>query len=89
MQWLDRAAAGTQEVFVCGGGAHNAGLMQELAYCLQRPVHATDALGVPAQQVEALAFAWLAHAFMTGKPAGLPSVTGARGARILGALYPA
>jgi len=86
---IDRAAAGTQEVFVCGGGAHNAGLMQELAYCLQRPVRPTDALGVPAQQVEALAFAWLAHTFMMGKPAGLPSVTGARGPRILGALYPA
>jgi len=86
---IDAAAAGTQEVFVCGGGAYNAGLMQELAYCLQRPVQATDALGVPAQQVEALAFAWLAQAFVTGQPAGLPSVTGARGARLLGALYPA
>ncbi|EHK65739.1 anhydro-N-acetylmuramic acid kinase [Achromobacter arsenitoxydans] len=86
---IDRAAAGTQEVFVCGGGARNAGLMQELAYCLQRPVHATDTLGVPAQQVEALAFAWLAQAFVERRPAGLPAVTGARGARILGALYPA
>ena len=86
---IDAAGDDVSELYVCGGGAHNAGLMQELAYCLQRPVHATDALGVPAQQVEALAFAWLAHAFMTGKPAGLPSVTGARGARILGALYPA
>ncbi|UIP23921.1 anhydro-N-acetylmuramic acid kinase [Achromobacter deleyi] len=86
---IDAAAAGTQEVFVCGGGAHNAGLMRELAYCLQRPVQPTDALGVPAQQVEALAFAWLAQAFVARKPAGLPAVTGARGARILGALYPA
>lgn len=86
---IDAAAGGTQEVFVCGGGAYNAGLMRELAYCLQRPVQATDALGVPAQQVEALAFAWLAQAFVERKPAGLPAVTGARGARILGALYPA
>ena len=86
---IDAAAAGTQEVFVCGGGAYNAGLMRELAYCLQRPVQPTDALGVPAQQVEALAFAWLAHAFVERRPAGLPAVTGARGARILGALYPA
>jgi anhydro-N-acetylmuramic acid kinase len=86
---IDAAAAGTQEVFVCGGGAHNAGLMRELAYCLQRPVQPTDALGVPAQQVEALAFAWLAQAFVERRPAGLPAVTGARGARILGALYPA
>ncbi|HEY9272088.1 anhydro-N-acetylmuramic acid kinase [Achromobacter sp.] len=86
---VDAAAAGTQEVFVCGGGARNPGLMRELAYCLQRPVRATDALGVPAQEVEALAFAWLAQAFVQRRPAGLPAVTGARGARILGALYPA
>ncbi|ADP14024.1 anhydro-N-acetylmuramic acid kinase [Achromobacter xylosoxidans A8] len=86
---VDAAAAGTQEVFVCGGGARNPGLMRELAYCLQRPVRATDALGVPAQEVEALAFAWLAQAFVQRRPAGLPAVTGARGPRILGALYPA
>lgn len=86
---IDAAAASTQEVFVCGGGARNTGLMRELAYCLQRPVRATDALGVPAQEVEALAFAWLAQAFMQRRPAGLPAVTGARGPRILGALYPA
>lgn len=86
---VDASAAGTQEVFVCGGGAHNPGLMRELAYCLHRPVRATDALGVPAQEVEALAFAWLAQAFVQRRPAGLPTVTGARGPRILGALYPA
>jgi len=86
---VDAAAAGTQEVFVCGGGARNPGLMRELAYCLQRPVRATDVLGVPAQEVEALAFAWLAQAFVQRRPAGLPAVTGARGPRILGALYPA
>ncbi|WP_447922675.1 anhydro-N-acetylmuramic acid kinase [Achromobacter aegrifaciens] len=86
---VDASAAGTQEVFVCGGGARNPGLMRELAYCLQRPVRATDALGVPAQEVEALAFAWLAQAFVQRRPAGLPAVTGARGPRILGALYPA
>lgn len=86
---IDAAAASTQEVFVCGGGARNTGLMLELAYCLQRRVRPTDALGVPAQEVEALAFAWLAQAFMQRRPAGLPAVTGARGPRILGALYPA
>lgn len=86
---IDAAAANIREVYVCGGGARNPGLMRELAYCLQRPVHATDALGVPAQHVEALAFAWLARSFLARQPAGLPSVTGARGARILGALYPA
>ncbi|MDD7990709.1 anhydro-N-acetylmuramic acid kinase [Achromobacter xylosoxidans] len=86
---IDAAGTDVRELYVCGGGACNPGLMRELAYCLQRPVHATDALGVPAQQVEALAFAWLAQAFLARRPAGLPGVTGARGARILGALYPA
>ncbi|MGY6268514.1 anhydro-N-acetylmuramic acid kinase [Achromobacter denitrificans] len=86
---IDAAGAGTREVFVCGGGARNPGLVRELAYCLQRPVRATDTLGVPAQEVEALAFAWLAQAFTERRPAGLPGVTGARGPRILGALYPA
>ena len=36
-----------------------------------------------------LAFAWLAHRFTVRKPGNLPAVTGAKGFRILGALYPA
>lgn len=83
--WFPQA----REVLVCGGGARNAGLMRELAYCLQRPVRPTDDEGVPAQWVEALAFAWLAQMREDGLPAGVPQVTGARGARVLGALYPA
>lgn len=83
-------APNTQDVFVCGGGALNPGLMQALAQMLApRRVAATDAVGVPAQQVEALAFAWLAHAHLEGLPANLPAVTGARGLRLLGAYYPA
>jgi anhydro-N-acetylmuramic acid kinase len=39
--------------------------------------------------VEALAFAALARAFVERQPGNLPSVTGARGTRMLGALYPA
>lgn len=82
-------APDTQDVFVCGGGALNPGLMQTLAQMLApRRVAATDAVGVPAQQVEALAFAWLAHAHLERVPANLPAVTGARGLRVLGAYYP-
>jgi anhydro-N-acetylmuramic acid kinase len=44
--------------------------------------------GLPPQQVEATAFAWLARQTMLGKTASVQSVTGARGARILGAIYP-
>lgn len=86
---LRQAAPGAVDVLVCGGGARNPGLMRELAACLQRPVKPTDAEGVPAQWVEALAFAWLAQAFLDRTPAGVPQVTGARGPRVLGALYPA
>jgi anhydro-N-acetylmuramic acid kinase len=46
-------------------------------------------LGVAPDQVEALAFAWLAQAFLQRRPGNLPAVTGARGPRVLGALYPA
>ena len=87
-------AADAKHVFVCGGGAHNAFLLERLRHCLselgvQAIVETTDALGVPPDQVEALAFAWLAWRFLQRKPGNLPSVTGARGERVLGALYPA
>ena len=49
----------------------------------------TDAQGLPVDQVEACAFAWLARAFVRRECANLPSVTGATGPRVLGALYPA
>jgi anhydro-N-acetylmuramic acid kinase len=52
-------------------------------------VESTEALGVAPNQVEALAFAWLAQRFYMREPGNLPSVTGARGLRVLGALYPA
>jgi anhydro-N-acetylmuramic acid kinase len=79
-----------QQVLVCGGGAFNAHL---LARCqaLSRPAtwSSTAAEGVPPDQVEALAFAWLAARRLTGQVSSLPSVTGARAARVLGAIYPA
>jgi anhydro-N-acetylmuramic acid kinase len=81
-----------QEVYVCGGGVFNLLLMdrlKSLAAEKQINVCTTDVLGVPPMQVEALAFAWLAKQFIDRKPANLPEVTGAKGSRILGALYPA
>ena len=49
----------------------------------------TDDLGLPAMQVEAAAFAWLARQTLLGQTGNLQSVTGAKGARVLGAVYPA
>lgn len=81
---------GARELLVCGGGALNRQLMARLAAhlpgCAVRP---TDARGLPALQVEACAFAWLAQAHVERRNGNLPSVTGAAGGRILGALYPA
>jgi anhydro-N-acetylmuramic acid kinase len=79
-----RAACGSAELFVCGGGAHNAALMRDLS-----PARSTAALGVDPMHVEALAFAWLAQRCLAREPGNLPSATGARGERILGAIYPA
>ena len=77
-------------VIVCGGGARNDALRARLAMLLApRVVESSDAWGLGAEQVEAVAFAWLARCAITGERAGLPAVTGARAARVLGAIYPA
>jgi anhydro-N-acetylmuramic acid kinase len=52
-------------------------------------VEATDLHGLDADFVEAMAFAWLARQTLGGLPGNLPSATGARGYRVLGAIYPA
>lgn len=76
-------------IYVCGGGAKNSALLQKLQALWSGDVQTTDALGVPAQDVEAMAFAWLAWAHMTKKTGNLPEVTGAAGGRLLGAHWPA
>jgi anhydro-N-acetylmuramic acid kinase len=78
------------EVLVCGGGALNEALMEALASRLApRLVATTASHGVAVLDVEALAFAWLAREAVAGRPGNLPAVTGARGLRVLGAIYPA
>lgn len=87
---LERHAPQTATIFVCGGGARNAHLMSSFAQRLPRVrVGTTDELGVPVDQVEGAAFAWLAHRFVERQPGNLAEVTGARGLRLLGTLYPA
>ena len=83
-------ASDAVEVIVCGGGALNGDLMQRLARQLPGVcVCRSDEHGLDVMQVEAAAFAWLAWAHMHRAPGNLPAVTGARGPRVLGALYPA
>ncbi len=76
------------EVFICGGGARNPTLMRALKEALPEcAVGVTDALGVAASWVEALAFAWLARQRMLGLPGNCPAVTGASRAAVLGGLW--
>jgi len=83
-------AADASRLLVCGGGAYNADLMRRLAQRLpDLKVDSAEAQGLAADQVEAIAFAWLASAWVDRRAGNLPAVTGARGPRILGALYPA
>ena len=84
-----RWAPGIQELLVCGGGALNRHLMRRLAALLpQVNVSDTGRRGLPAMQVEATAFAWLAREFVERRPGNLPEVTGAAGLCVLGALWP-
>lgn len=81
--------AGATEVYLCGGGAQSGALIAVLKVMLPGLLIArTEELGIGADWVEACAFAWLAHQALQRRPGNLPAVTGARGLRILGAIYP-
>lgn len=87
---LQQAQPACSQLLVCGGGAHNQALLARLQALLPTAqVSSTDDHGVPADWVEAMAFAWLAHCCLNGIPGNRPEVTGARGLRVLGAIYPA
>ena len=79
----------SQEVYVCGGGAHNTLLMSDLADCLNpTPVSSTHLLDLDPDWVEAVAFAWLAKETLEHRTGSLHSVTGAAHATVLGGIYP-
>jgi anhydro-N-acetylmuramic acid kinase len=81
-------AENARELLVCGGGTHNPLLMHALQSALAPlPAHSTAERGVDPDYVEATAFAWLARERLAGRPGNLPSVTGAKGFRVLGGVY--
>ncbi len=85
---LRREMPGAQRVFACGGGVRNPALMRALTEAIApTALETTAALGVDPDYVEAMGFAWLARQTLAGQPGNLPSVTGARGSRILGAIH--
>ncbi|WP_107786726.1 anhydro-N-acetylmuramic acid kinase [Nitrosomonas ureae] len=89
-QAIDMHCLGAEEVYVCGGGGHNSLLINRLAEIMSgKKLALTDQLGITIDWVEAFAFAWLAQQAILRKPGNLTAVTGAKGSRILGAIYPA
>jgi anhydro-N-acetylmuramic acid kinase len=87
---IDRFCEATDEIYLAGGGARNAALVERIeALAGDRPVAPTDALGVPTAHVESMAFAWLAMKCVRREPIDLTAVTGARRPTVLGAIYPA
>ncbi|GAA2586336.1 anhydro-N-acetylmuramic acid kinase [Streptomyces lienomycini] len=82
-------AHGVTRLVVSGGGAHNPVLMRMLAEELPGvPLDTSDALGLPSDAKEALAFALLGFLTVNGLPGAIRSGTGARRAALLGTLTP-
>jgi anhydro-N-acetylmuramic acid kinase len=90
VQAIDACASDATDVLLCGGGVHNRMLVHRLRELLQpREVRSTADYGVDPDHLEAIAFAWLARQRLLGLPGNLPAVTGAKGPRVLGAVYSA
>jgi len=85
---IEEASAPVARLIVCGGGVRNGALMRRLGNRLApRVVETTAVHGMESDTVEAGAFAWLAWRAIESRPGNLPEVTGAKGPRILGAIY--
>jgi len=83
-------SGGCERLLVCGGGGRNPLVMARLASLLPGiEVGTTDEAGISGDDMEALAFAWLAWRTIAGLPGNLPSVTGASQPSVLGAIFPA
>ena len=88
-QAIKEHCVGVQEIYLCGGGAHNQALHDRLAAMLpDSTMQTTNVLGVDSDYLEAIAFAWLAQQTLHGQTANLPLVTGAKHPCVLGAIYP-
>lgn len=85
---LSGYAPAARDVFICGGGAHNANLLRRLGRLLpDARIASTSEAGLHPDWVEATAFAWLAMRTLAGETGNLPSVTGASRKVVLGAIH--
>ena len=87
-QAIQQNCKGAEEIYLCGGGAHNQTLRNRLTELLPDcKIQTTSALGVDSDYLEAIAFAWLAQQTLNGQPSNLPLVTGAKHPCVLGAIH--
>ena len=86
---LRRWAPDIQRLLVCGGGRLNRPLLRRLEELSSAVVQTTDEHGWNGDAIEAAAFAWLAHRRLAQEAGNVPAVTGAKGPRVLGAIYAA
>jgi anhydro-N-acetylmuramic acid kinase len=77
------------EMILCGGGAHNATLVQMLRQRLESvTIRATDEFGISVDAKEAVSFALLAYATIKGIANNIPAATGAREPVVMGKIVP-
>lgn len=86
---IQRHARDSEQLLICGGGAHNHTLIEHIQSQVKMTVDSTATVGIDPDHVEAIAFAWLARQTMLSLPGNLPEVTGASQPVILGGVYPA
>jgi anhydro-N-acetylmuramic acid kinase len=83
------APAPFKEIIISGGGAKNLTLMRHLKELFAPlPVRSIEALGIPAQAKEPIAFAFFALRALRGETNHLPRITGAKRPAILGKITP-
>jgi anhydro-N-acetylmuramic acid kinase len=86
---IERQGFAGVRAIVGGGGANNPTLLARLAARLKgASVERSDAMGIPADAKEAIAFAVLGYETLRGRAANMPRATGARRPVVLGAIAP-
>lgn len=89
-QAISHWGSDAQEIVLCGGGVGNQDLLTRIRTALpNHQIVTSDALGWPAESIEAVGFACLACLTLQGKPIDLTAVTGARRPVVAGGIYPA
>ena len=79
----------TSDVFLCGGGAHNAALVSRIKALLGAAfiVSLTDEHNAPSDWLEAMLFAWLAKLRLENQALDLKTITGSSLLNAMGGIY--